>query len=107
MCFGLQPLADDTGAPLAICWPSLREAVVSDVVRFDAERLLDDLGCEIAVAAINRLFKKVSHVRLTQLVRYSPPSILNTISSAVETSLRSPDAVLGRPAKHATSGAAV
>jgi hypothetical protein len=29
--FGLQPLADVTGAPLAISRPSRREAIVSDV----------------------------------------------------------------------------
>jgi hypothetical protein len=42
--FGLQPLADGAGAQLPIGRPVLREAVVHDVVGFDAERILDDPG---------------------------------------------------------------
>ena len=41
---GLQPLADDASAPLAIGRPSLGKDVGGDVVALDAERVLNDLG---------------------------------------------------------------
>jgi len=63
---GLQPLADDGGALLAICGPYLWEGVVHHVVAFDAERVLDDLGGAVAVVAGDGLFEQVGHgVRLT------------------------------------------
>jgi len=57
----LQPIADDAGALLAILGPGLREAVIGHVVRFDAERALDDLGGAVAVAAADFLLEKVGH----------------------------------------------
>jgi hypothetical protein len=56
-CFGLQPLANDASAPLAIIWPILRETVPSDIVGFDAEGLLYDLGGAIAVVGADGLFE--------------------------------------------------
>jgi hypothetical protein len=50
---GLQPLADDASALFAVDRPSLGEDVLGDVVSFDAERVLDDLGGLIAVAAVD------------------------------------------------------
>jgi hypothetical protein len=45
------PVANDAGAHLAILRPGLWEAVVDDVVGFDAKRVLDDLGGAIGVVA--------------------------------------------------------
>jgi hypothetical protein len=65
---GLQPVANDAGALLAISWPGLREGVVHHVVGFDAKGLLDELGSLIAVVAADGLFEQVGHgVRLTVL----------------------------------------
>jgi hypothetical protein len=43
---------DDAGALFAIGWPGLREYVVGDVVGFDAERVLDDLGGVVTVVVL-------------------------------------------------------
>src|SRR5262249_13377128 len=70
--------------------PCFGKHVIGDVVALDAERVLDDLGGVVAVVASNGLLNKVGHeIRLTQLVWYSTPSILNTICSGVETSATS------------------
>jgi hypothetical protein len=53
---GLQALADDASTLLTIGWPSLRKDVAGDVVVFDAERVLNDPGGLIAVAAVDGLF---------------------------------------------------
>ena len=50
----LQPTADDASAHLAIGRPILRETMVHNVVGFDAECVLDDLGGAIAAGAIGR-----------------------------------------------------
>jgi hypothetical protein len=42
--FGLQPLADDGGALLAILRPCRRKAVIDHVIAVDAERVLDNPG---------------------------------------------------------------
>jgi len=55
----LQPFTDDVSTLLAISWPFLREAVVGDVVALDAERVPDNLGCAVAVIAVDCLLKKV------------------------------------------------
>jgi hypothetical protein len=47
---GLQPLADDGRALLAVAGPSLWKAVVDHVVALDAERVLDDLGGAVAIS---------------------------------------------------------
>jgi hypothetical protein len=60
--FRLKPFADDGSAPFAIRWPFLGEAVVRHVVGFDAERVLDDLGCKLAVVTADCLFEKIGHV---------------------------------------------
>ena len=60
---GLQPLADDASAPLAIGRPSLGKDVGGDVVRLDAERVLNDLGGPIAVVAVDGSFQQVTHLR--------------------------------------------
>jgi hypothetical protein len=62
---GLQPLADVTGAPLAIVRPSHWEAIVHHVVGLDAERVSNDLGGSVRVVAVDRL-------RLRRLVGGSP-----------------------------------
>ena len=51
---GLQPVA--AGALLAIGWPSLsaKRIVADDVVRFDTERILEDLGGAVAVVTGDR-----------------------------------------------------
>jgi hypothetical protein len=49
---GRQPFANDASAELAIVRPSLREAMVDDVVALDAERVLDDPGGAISVVAV-------------------------------------------------------
>ena len=65
---GLQPLADDTGALLAVGRPRFRETVVSYVVALDAERVLNNLGGAVAVIAVDSLFKQVGHsLRVTVL----------------------------------------
>jgi len=48
---GLEPLADVTGAPLAVSRPSRREAIVDDVVALDAERVSNDPGRLVRVVA--------------------------------------------------------
>ena len=57
---GLQPVADDAGALLAISRPLLREAVVGHVVILDAERVPDNLGGPVAVIAVDRLLALVA-----------------------------------------------
>jgi hypothetical protein len=53
--------ADDSGALLAIGRPVLREAVVGDVVGFDVERVLDDLGGTVGVVPVDGLHEEVGH----------------------------------------------
>ena len=55
-----QPLADDAGALLAIGRPGLREAVIGDVVGFDAKGVLD-LGGAVVVVTADGLFEEVGH----------------------------------------------
>ena len=54
----LQPTADDASAHLAIGRPILRETMVHNVVGFDAECVLDDLGGAIAVVAVDGLLER-------------------------------------------------
>ena len=56
---GLQPFADYASALLAIGRPSLGKDVIGDLVAFDAERVLDDLGGMIAVTAVDGLLEQV------------------------------------------------
>jgi hypothetical protein len=56
---GLEPLADVTGAPLAVAGPVLRETVVHDVVPLDAEGVPNDPGRLVRVVAVDRLRQKV------------------------------------------------
>src|ERR1700722_16060321 len=56
---GLQPFADYASALLAIGRPSLGKDVIGDLVAFDAERILDDLGGMIAVTAVDGLLEQV------------------------------------------------
>ena len=56
---GLQPLADDASALLAIIWPAWREPIVDNIVAIDAERVLNDLGGQIAVVAADGSFQQV------------------------------------------------
>jgi hypothetical protein len=43
---------------LAVGRPFLRETVVHYVVGFDAERVLDELGCAVAVVAVDGSLEK-------------------------------------------------
>ena len=61
---GLEPLADVTGAPLAVSRPSRREAIVDDVVALDAERVSNDPGRLVRVVAVDRLLRRSVMVRL-------------------------------------------
>jgi hypothetical protein len=54
----LEPFADDGSAPLAIRWPFLGEAVLRNIVGFDTERGLDDLGRTLAVVAVDCLLEE-------------------------------------------------
>ena len=54
---GLQPPPNDAGALLAISRPVLREAIPSDIVGFDTEGLLYDLGGTIAIVGADGLFE--------------------------------------------------
>jgi len=58
---GLRPVANDPSAHLAISRPHFREAVVGHVVALDAERVLNDLRCPVAVVAVDCLFEKIGH----------------------------------------------
>ena len=62
---GLQPLTDYAGTSFTIGRPSLRKNVIDDAIRFDAERVLNDLGSAVSVVAVDRLLEKIAHgVRL-------------------------------------------
>jgi hypothetical protein len=58
---GRQPFANDASAALAIVRPTLREAIVDDVVALDAERVVDDPGGAVAIVAVDRLLENVGH----------------------------------------------
>ena len=60
---GLQPLTDYAGTSFTIGRPSLRKDVIDDVIRFDAERVLNDLGGPFAVVAVDGSFQQVTHLR--------------------------------------------
>ena len=49
---GLQPLTDYAGTSFTIGRPSLRKDVIDDVIRFDAERVLNDLGGLFTVVTV-------------------------------------------------------
>ena len=52
-------MADDAGALIAIRWPVL-EAVVRQLVGFDAKSVHDDSGAAAVVAAVDCLLQKIS-----------------------------------------------
>ena len=60
---GLQPLTDYAGTSLTIGRPSLRKDVIDDVIRFDTERVLNDLGGLFAVVTVDGSFQQVTHLR--------------------------------------------
>ena len=60
---GLQPLTDYAGKSFTIGRPSLRKDVIDDVIRFDAERVLNDLGGLFAVVTVDGSFQQVTHLR--------------------------------------------
>ena len=62
---GLEPLADVTGAALAISRPSRREAVVYHVIALDAERVSNDPGRLVRVVAVDRLLEWSWYASLT------------------------------------------
>ncbi len=56
--------------------PSLRKDVIDDVIRFDAERVLNDLGGLFAVVTVDGLFQQVTHLRSrTSHNRHQAPKI--------------------------------
>src|SRR3984957_2591891 len=59
---GLAPLTDYAGTSFTIGRPSLRKDVIDDVIRFDAERVLNDLGGLFAVVTVDGSFQQVTHV---------------------------------------------
>ena len=59
---GLQPLTDYAGTSFTIGRPSLRKDVIDDVIQFDAERVLNDLGGLFAVVTVDGSFQQVTHV---------------------------------------------
>ena len=71
---GLQPLTDYAGTSFTIGRPSLRKDVIDDVIRFDAERVLNDLGGLFAVVTIDGSFQHVTHLR-TRHNRHQAPKI--------------------------------
>ena len=62
--FGLQPLTDYAGTSFTIGRPSLRKDVIDDVIRFDAKRVLNDLGGVFAVVTVM--------ARSSRLLIYAP-----------------------------------
>ena len=60
---GLQPLTDYAGTSFTIGRPSLRKDVIDDVIQFDAERVLNDLGGLFAVVTVDGSFQQVTHLR--------------------------------------------
>ena len=60
---GPQPLTDYAGTSFTIGRPSLRKDVIDDVIRFDAERVLTDLGGLFAVVTVDGSFQQVTHLR--------------------------------------------
>ena len=69
---GLQPLTDYAGTSFTIGRPSLRKDVIDDVIRFDAERVLNDLGGLFAVVTVDGSFQQVTHLR-TVTTDIKPP----------------------------------
>jgi hypothetical protein len=51
---------------------SLRKDVIDDVIRFDAERVLNDLGGLFAVVTVDGSFQQVTHLR-TVTTDIKPP----------------------------------
>jgi hypothetical protein len=73
---GLQPLTDYAGTSFTIGRPSLRKDVIDDVIRFDAERVLNDLGGLFAVVTVDGSFQQVTHLRSrTSHNRHQAPKI--------------------------------
>jgi hypothetical protein len=61
---GLQLLTDYANTLFTIGRPSLRKDVIDDVIRFDAERVLNDLGGVFAVVTVM--------ARSSRLLIYAP-----------------------------------
>ena len=59
---GLQPLTDYAGTSFTIGRPSLRKDVIDDVIRFDSECVLNDLGGLFAVVTVDGSFQQVTHL---------------------------------------------
>ena len=73
---GLQPLTDYAGTSFTIGRPSLRKDVIDDVTRFDAERVLNDLGGLFAVVTVGGSFQQVTHLGTrTRHNRHQAPKI--------------------------------
>ena len=81
--FRLVPFADDRSPPFAIHWPFLGEAVVRNIVGFDTERVLDDLGRSLAVVAVDCLFQKIGHVGLTRYRPRLPPVSAQNVTASI------------------------
>jgi hypothetical protein len=81
--FRLEPFADDRSAPFAIHWPFLGEALVRNIVGFDTERILDDLGRSLAVVAVDCLFQKIGHVGLTRYRPRLPPVSAQNVTASI------------------------
>ena len=50
----------------------MRKDVIDDVIRFDAERVLNDLGGPFAVVTVDGSFQQVTHLR-TRHTRHQAP----------------------------------
>ena len=59
---GLQPLTDYAGTSFTIGRSSLRKDVIDDVIRFDAERVLNDLGGLFAIVTVDGSFQQVTQL---------------------------------------------
>ena len=84
---GLQPLADDASALLAVDRPSLGKDAVGDAVAFDAERVLNDLAARSASLQLRAWFLTLiqSSVRPA---RYGEPSRFDAMLSQPSARMR-------------------
>ena len=73
---GLQPLTDYAGTSFTIGRPGLRKDAIDNIIRFDAERVLNNLGGLFAVVTVDGSFQQVTHLRTrTGHNRHQAPKI--------------------------------
>ena len=66
-------------ALLAVSWPLFRETVVGHIVALNAECVPNNLGCEIAVVAVDRLLKKIGRLWAAAALKKDEPQLLEQL----------------------------